>query len=81
MLFIQDERKKPLQLFLRELINSLDISEMERQYMSLEGATANVSSQSVKMATLFVATIPILLVYPYLQKYFSKGIMVGAVKG
>lgn len=70
MLFIQKEALKPLQLFLRELINSLDISEMERQYMALEGAGANVASQSVKMATLFVATIPILLVYPYLSKYF-----------
>ncbi len=81
MLFIQSENKKPLQLFLRELINNLDISEMERQYLALEGVGANVSSASVKMATLFVATLPILIVYPYLQKFFAKGIMVGAVKG
>lgn len=82
MLFIQKESLKPLQLFLRELLNSLDIDAMERQYLALANAgSADISSQSVKMATLFVATIPILMVYPFLQKHFAKGIMVGAVKG
>lgn len=81
MLFIQTERLKPLQLFLREMINNLEISEMERQYMALENVNTQVAPQSVKMATLFVATVPILLVYPYLQKFFARGIMVGAVKG
>lgn len=81
MLFIQNADMKPLQLFLRELINNLDISEMERAYMSFEKNGMNVAGQSVKMATLFVATLPILCVYPFLQKYFAKGIMIGAVKG
>ena len=40
-----------------------------------------LSSDSVKYATIVVATVPILLVYPFLQKYFVKGVMVGAVKG
>ena len=40
-----------------------------------------LSSDSVKYATIVVATLPILLIYPLLQKYFVKGVMVGAVKG
>ena len=37
--------------------------------------------QAVKMATTMVATLPILLVYPFVQKYFTQGVMIGAVKG
>ena len=37
--------------------------------------------QSVKMAVIVVSTVPIMLVYPFLQKYFVKGVMVGALKG
>jgi putative aldouronate transport system permease protein len=40
-----------------------------------------LSSEAVKYATIVVATVPILLVYPFLQRYFVKGVMVGAVKG
>ena len=38
-------------------------------------------AESIKYATIIVATVPILLVYPFIQKYFVKGVMVGAVKG
>ena len=40
-----------------------------------------MKSKTVKYATIVVATLPILLIYPLLQKYFVKGVMVGAVKG
>lgn len=45
------------------------------------GASVKVSPQSVKMAITMIVTLPILLVYPFLQKYFVKGIMLGAIKG
>ena len=41
----------------------------------------NLPTQSLKYATLVVAILPILCVYPFLQKYFAEGIMVGAIKG
>ena len=44
-------------------------------------ADVQVMSQSLKMACVAVSTIPILVVYPWLQKYFVKGVMLGAVKG
>lgn len=40
-----------------------------------------VSERTVKCAQIFIATIPIMVIYPWLQKYFTKGLMVGAVKG
>ena len=48
---------------------------------NLEGVGTQVMTQSLKMATVAVSTIPILIVYPWLQKYFVKGVMVGSVKG
>ena len=47
----------------------------------MEGLGTQVMTQSLKMATVAVSTIPILIVYPWLQKYFVKGVMVGSVKG
>jgi len=40
-----------------------------------------VTSENLRMATVVVTTVPILLIYPFLQKYFAKGVMIGAVKG
>ena len=42
---------------------------------------SSVTAEAVKMTTVIVATIPIICVYPFLQKYFVKGMMIGAVKG
>lgn len=45
------------------------------------GVQQTAAPQSIKMAVVVVALVPILLVYPFLQKYFSKGVITGAVKG
>ena len=44
------------------------------------GGDAEALSQTIKYATIMVATVPILCVYPFLQKYFATGVMIGAVK-
>lgn len=80
MLFIQNQELKPLQLFLRELIMNLDISEMERGYIALGQSNMLVNSDAIKMATLFVATVPILCIYPFLQKHFVAGGLAGGIK-
>ncbi|CAM3087389.1 carbohydrate ABC transporter permease [Paenibacillus lupini] len=77
-LFLKDRDLFPLQLVLREILisNSTD---------SLLGSVDLVSavelSESIKYATIVVATIPILCVFPFIQRYFVKGVMIGAVKG
>lgn len=78
MLFIKERELFPLQLVLREILMQNDTSQM------VGGADFGENSQmseAVKYAVIIIATLPILCVYPFLQKYFVKGVMVGAVKG
>lgn len=80
MLFLTEKTDyKPLQLFLYEIVN-------KAAALRNSAAQANVPPQdlpgeSLKMATACVATGPIILVYPFIQRYFIKGITIGAVKG
>ena len=78
LLYIQDPDKYTLQLRLRSLLFE---GGMNTSGANLEGVGTQVMAQSLKMATVAVSTIPILVVYPWLQKYFVKGVMVGSVKG
>lgn len=78
-IYITDRTKYPLQLVLREILISNDTSSMAAQ--DANAADQQSIGETVKYAVIVVATIPILCVYPFLQKYFVKGVMVGAVKG
>ena len=80
MIYITGAKEKwPLQVLLRELIilangSAGDITNMDPEFIQ-------PPEQSVKMAVIVVSTVPIMCVYPFLQKYFVKGVMVGALKG
>ena len=78
MLFIQDARLTPLALLLRRLVieNSIDFGDG----LAHAARAVMVHTRSMQLATIMVATVPILCVYPFLQKYFTKGIMLGAIK-
>lgn len=78
MLFINDREKFPLQLILREILISNDTDVMTQ---SVDSANTAFLSETIKYAVIVVATVPILVVYPFLQKYFVKGVMIGSVKG
>ena len=78
MMFIQDRVKYPLQLVLRGVLMSNDTSAMTGGVNTVDKESVG---ESVKYGVIVVATIPILVVYPFLQKYFVKGVMIGAVKG
>ena len=67
----------PLQIILREILLSNDTSSMTAGTSAMD---TEAIGMTIKYATIMVATIPILCVYPFLQKYFTKGTMVGAVK-
>ncbi|WP_339221634.1 carbohydrate ABC transporter permease [Paenibacillus sp. FSL H8-0332] len=77
ILYIRDRDLYPLQLVLREILiqNSTDS-------MTTSAAMGDKEAigESVKYATVMVATLPILFIYPFLQKYFVKGVMIGAIK-
>lgn len=70
---------QPLQLYLREILVQNDTSNMMAGGNS--DMDRNAIAATIKYATIMVATVPILMVYPFIQKYFVKGVMVGAVKG
>jgi putative aldouronate transport system permease protein len=83
LLYITNEKLLPMQSILQQLIReslSARIMAEQGQFASFQDGQ-KISPEGIKMATLIVATIPIVLVYPFLQKYFIKGIMIGAVKG
>lgn len=74
---LRERQLYPLQVILREILLSNDVSSMSSGAAATD---AESIAMSIKYATIMVATIPILCVYPFLQKYFTKGTMTGAVK-
>ena len=81
MLLLNSGKKTVLQLFLRAIINSASSVESAAGNFSLSGMKlTNTFSLGIQMASVFMVVLPIMLVYPFLQKYFVKGVMVGAVK-
>ncbi|GBG11246.1 sugar ABC transporter permease [Paenibacillus sp. MY03] len=78
MIFLQDRSLYPLQLILREILIIGEANSMA------EGASQDeiiILGETLKYATIMVATLPVFLVYPFLQKYFVKGALIGAIKG
>ncbi|MBO9610940.1 MAG: carbohydrate ABC transporter permease [Paenibacillaceae bacterium] len=79
LLYIQDSSKIVAQIFLRRLV--VDNMDQELRQLMDNAAGQTVLPETVKAAVLMVTTAPILFIYPFLQKYFVKGIYVGSLKG
>lgn len=77
LLYIDDQSKYPLQLVLREILFQ---GSMNSQTMA-QVDDASASEETLKYAVMVVSTVPVLCVYPFIQRYFVKGVMIGAVKG
>lgn len=81
-IYLVDEKLYPLQLVLREILvqNRIDQSMMES--MTLEEIEARAGlAELLKYSLIVVASVPVLAMYPFVQKYFVKGVMIGAIKG
>lgn len=78
LLYIRDRKLYPLQMFLREL---LILNENVESASGKQMVSEVYTRELVKYCTVVVSTVPILIVYPFLQKYFVKGVMIGAIKG
>jgi putative aldouronate transport system permease protein len=82
MLFCVKPELQTLQLFLRRLvITNESLFGMQNAYAAQIESREAVYTEAVKMACCVMATVPILCVYPFLQKHFTKGVMLGAIKG
>lgn len=78
MIFIRKRELFPLQLILREILIQNQISEMT---IGSDPGEKQMIGEIIKYALVIVATAPVLTLYPFLQKYFVKGVMIGALKG
>ena len=77
-IYLRDKNKFPLQLILRDIVVKSEVDDM-----TIGAAFGNSYAMSftIKYATVIVATVPILILYPWIQKYFVKGVMIGSLKG
>lgn len=77
MLLLKDQNKIPLQVVLRRLIVEVSFNINN----AVDTSANNMTEQTFIYATVVIAVIPMLILYPFIQKFFTKGIMVGAIKG
>lgn len=80
LIYLSDSSKYPLQLILRDILIQTQMTN-ELMADSQAAQTAMRDAELMKYSVVIVASIPVLLLYPFLQKYFVKGVMVGAIKG
>lgn len=76
LIYLRSIEKYPLQMLLREILSRADAISSEMSSVSY-----SMPAESMKMAMVILTTGPILFVYPFIQKYFVKGVMIGAIKG
>lgn len=81
IMLIDNVDKQPLQLLLRTITSNIQFLSSAGNVNAIAQAANSLPSEAIKMATCIVTIGPIILVYPFVQKYFVKGIIVGAVKG
>lgn len=77
MIFMRSRQKYPLQLILREILIASTTEDMMTEAAAMDKEPIG---ETIKYATIIVATLPILFVYPFLQRYFIQGVMIGALK-
>ena len=82
LLYIGDRKKYPLQVFLREILIQNTIDASMTGSVSLEDEVVKQGLEDLlKYSLIIVASVPVLIIYPFVQKYFVKGVMIGSIKG
>ncbi|WP_138495870.1 carbohydrate ABC transporter permease [Paenibacillus pinistramenti] len=81
LIYIRSNDLQPLQIVLRDILLSNQVFSQGAGAGGAAGGYAQQYADQVKYAVIIVSTLPILIVYPFIQKYFEKGVMIGSVKG
>jgi len=85
MIYLNDSSKYPLQLFLRQILVLQEMAAQGGGAIDTSSATAMNSKAEIaaliKYAVIIVSTLPVIAIYPFLQRYFVQGVMIGSVKG
>jgi putative aldouronate transport system permease protein len=79
MVYVSRPQMRPMATLIQEMLHKFEASDLRRA-IEQQVRDSTTSPESVKMATIVISTVPIICVYPFLQKYFIKGVMIGAVK-
>ena len=79
-IFLKNRALFPLQLILQEILIANDTASTATQSGEVAGS-ADLYKQLIKYCTIMVATVPVLCFYPFVMKYFEKGVMIGSIKG
>jgi len=79
VLYIYAQSKMTLPIYLRMLLSSTAMDQATQSGVSFDSAA--ITPETMKMATIVASVLPILIIYPFIQKYFVKGVMVGSIKG
>lgn len=81
LLYITDEELQPLQVVLRRVLISNEINQMISDGATMMSTDRLALGEGIRYAIIVVSSIPMIIMYPFFQRYFTKGVMVGAVKG
>ena len=84
LIYLRDQSKQPLQVILREILiqNTVDNDTFNLNYLTNpDGLEKQKLAQLIKYGTIIVSSVPLLIFYPFMQRYFVKGVMIGSVKG
>ncbi len=80
LVYIKDDSMQPLQVFLRRILILARQQASNEEAAEYAASLANLEAQ-MRYAVIVVSSLPLLIIYPFLQKYFDKGVMIGSVKG
>lgn len=82
-IYLQDRNLWPMALTLKEILvsTSTQLLEAESDPLALEDAFQEIQSKNIQYAAVMISTLPIMSIYPFLQKHFAKGVMIGSIKG
>ncbi|WNR46015.1 carbohydrate ABC transporter permease [Paenibacillus roseipurpureus] len=81
ILYLTDYHKYPLQVLLQGMLLQAETSIADPGVAAQQASEHAIPADTIKMAAVVIATVPILMVYPFLQRHFAKGVMLGSVKG
>jgi putative aldouronate transport system permease protein len=81
LIYLRDQEKYPLQLWLRMIVLQNQINDIAAIQGAVSDSVVSQVADTIKYTVIIVAAAPIICVYPFIQKYFVKGVMVGSVKG
>ena len=79
MIYLNDRGLQPLQIFLREMLLQNEMVDMTADLEALQ--EQEMLKRTIKFALIVVASLPMLVIYPFLQKFFAQGVMIGSIKG